>query len=329
MVHLEGYQALKNVEIVAVCDLDSARAQAAATQFGARAYGQFEEMLAAEPLDLVSVVTMPVTHKAIVLAALDAHAHVLCEKPMAMNLVEAREMASAAARSDVTLTLGYNMRRMGSAQYLRELVGSGRVGRALYTRTWCLDTEIPSWGKHHVRALSGGGVFMADAGHVLDLALFVAGFPRPTTLSASATRVFPSKRAGAIEAREYDVEDLGSAHIRFEDGSWMTLEVSWLWDAPEPSYSFEMMCERAGIRLDPLRVMHGVDGEMFDITPPDVAETDWDESVRDEVAAVVDSISRGTAPIVRLEEALVVQALIDACYRSVEAGSEVVVESGE
>jgi predicted dehydrogenase len=272
---------------------------------------------------------MPVTHCEIVLSALEARAHVLCEKPMAMNLGEAQEMAEAARRSGKTLTLGYNMRHMGSSRFLRRLVEDGELGRPIYTRTWCLDNAVPAWGKHHVRALAGGGVFMADAGHVLDLALWVAGYPTPTTLSASCTRVFPRKRAAAVppdEAAAFDVEDLASAHIRFTDGSWMTLEVAWGWDAPEPSYSFEMMGEYGGIRHDPLRVMREVGNEPVDATPAGVADTDWDLSVRSEIEAVVRSVLDGTAPIVRLEDALTVQAIIDACYRSTETGRQVEVQ---
>jgi predicted dehydrogenase len=324
--HLEAYQALPHVNIIAVCDIDARRAAEAADRFGATPYERFDELLASDELDLVSVVTMPVTHREIVVAALAAGIHVLCEKPMAMNLGEAREMAAAAAATSATLTLGYNMRRMGSAQYLRSLVESGEIGRPMYTRTWCLDSEVPAWGKHYVAALAGGGVFMADAGHVLDLALFVGGYSRPTTVSASSTRVFPRKRAGMIppdEAAAYDVEDLASAHIRFDDGTWMTLEVAWGWDAPKPSYSFELIAERAGIRFDPLRVVREVDGRPTDVTPRGIAETDWDTSVRAEVAAVVESIRDRSAPIVALEEALTVQAIIDACYRSTATGREV------
>jgi predicted dehydrogenase len=167
---------------------------------------------------------------------------------------------------------------------------------------------------------------MADAGHVLDLALFVAGYPRPTTVSASATRLFPGKRASVVsqsEASAYDVEDLASGHIRFADGSWMTLEVSWVRDALEPSYSFEMVGDRATICFDPLRVMREVDDVVVDITPSDIADNDWDASVKREVEAVVRSLDDGTAPIVALDDALVVQAIIDACYRSIRAGTEV------
>jgi predicted dehydrogenase len=170
---------------------------------------------------------------------------------------------------------------------------------------------------------------MADAGHVLDLALFVAGYPRATSVAASATRLFPSKRASSLphtEAVAYDVEDLAAAHIRFADDSFMTLEAAWGWDAPEPSYSFEMIGDRAGIMFDPLRVIREVDGRPVDVTPPDLADTDWDASVRRELAAIVHSLQAGTAPIVSLDNALSVQAIIDACYDSVAAGHEVEVK---
>src|SRR5262245_21954380 len=96
-LHLEAYQALPDVDITAICDIDAGRAAEAADRFGATPFERFDELLASDAFDLVSVVTMPVTHKDIVVAALGAGVHVLCEKPMAMNLGEAREMAAAAA----------------------------------------------------------------------------------------------------------------------------------------------------------------------------------------------------------------------------------------
>src|SRR5262245_43230544 len=115
MAHLEAYSAVSDVAIVAVCDIDKARAAKAAEGVNATPYETYDLMLTMETLDLVSVVTMPVSHRDIVVAALDAGIHVLCEKPMAMNTQEAREMAEAAAASRATLTIGYNMRRMGSS----------------------------------------------------------------------------------------------------------------------------------------------------------------------------------------------------------------------
>jgi predicted dehydrogenase len=329
MLHLQAYEAIGELQIAAVCEPDPARAQSAAELFSAVPYTRYEDLIAAEKLDLVSVVTMPATHREIVVAALRAGNHVLCEKPMALSLGEGLEMAAAARESGKTLTLGYNMRHMGSSRYLRSVVERGELGRVICMRAWCLDDAVPSWGRHYTRELAGGGVLMADAGHVLDLTLFVAGYPRPTTVTASATRVFPRKRATAVPRDlhgNYDVEDHASAHVRFADGTWLTLDVAWGWDAPGPSYSFELMGERAGLLHDPLRVMREIDGVVTDVTPAGVADIDWDASVRREIEAVVDAVRTGGAPVVAIEEALTVQAIVDACYRSALAGREVDVE---
>jgi predicted dehydrogenase len=328
--HLEAYGGIEELEIAAVCDADPARARQAAERFSAVPYTRYEDLLAAERLDLVSVVTMPATHRQIVVDALRAGNHVLCEKPMALSLEEGLEMAAAARESGRTLTLGYNMRHMGSSRYLRSVVERGELGPVVCMRAWCLDNAVPSWGRHYTRELAGGGVLMADAGHVLDLTLFVAGYPRPTTVSASATRVFPRKRASAVPRElhaAYDVEDHAGAHVRFADGSWLTLDLAWGWDAPAPSYSFELMGERAGLLHDPLRVMREIDGVVTDVTPAGVADIDWDASVRREIEAVVEAVRMGAEPVVAIDEALTVQAIIDACYRSLRSGREVDVES--
>jgi predicted dehydrogenase len=328
-VHLEAYAGIAELEIAAVCDVDPERAARAAERFGAVPYTRYEHLLASERLDLVSVATMPATHRDIVVSALRTGSHVLCEKPMARTLTEGREMAAAAREAGKTLTLGYNMRHMGSSRYLREFVASGQLGRVISMRAWCLDTGVPSWGPHYTHALAGGGVLMADAGHVLDLALFVAGFPCPTTVTASMTRAFPAKRGSALPPERhsaYDVEDHAAGFVRFADGSWLTLEVAWGWDAPEPSYSFEIMGERAGIRHDPLRVMREIEGEPVDATPESVADIDWETSVKREIATVVAAVRSGSPQVVAIEEALTVQAIIDACYRSAMSGREVDIE---
>src|SRR5262245_1149115 len=94
--HLAACGAIEGGEIEPVSDVDGARATAAAERFGARPYTRYEDLLANEATDLVSIATMPATHRAVTVLALDSGAHVLCEKPMALNLGEAREMAAAA-----------------------------------------------------------------------------------------------------------------------------------------------------------------------------------------------------------------------------------------
>ena len=276
----------------------------------------------------MSVVTIPASHMEIALAALAAGANVLCEKPVARNAAEVERILAAAATAGRFVTGGFNMRFMGSARCLRRLVGEGRLGRPVTIRASCLSVQIPFWGPHYVKELAGGGVIAADAEHVIDLALWIADWPRPRTVSASACRLFPLKRAATAPspdaAARYDVEDTAGGFIRLDGGGWLTLELAWTADLPEPVVGVELQCERGSVRLDPLRVMVEQDGEPVDVTPHEEADVAWDASVSRGIASVVDAVRHHTSPLVTPQQMLDVQRIIDAVYASVERGEEVV-----
>jgi predicted dehydrogenase len=330
--HLLAYRKDPAVEVVAVCDTDPARLREVATEFAVpHHYGDYRQLLDGASYDLVSICTMPVSHHEMVLAAFYAGANVLCEKPMAMNSDEATEMFGAAWQADRILTLGFNMRFMPNAQYLKRFVEGGGLGTPIYTHAWTFATDIPWWGKHYIKRISGGGVLASTAVHVLDLALWVGGNPRPVTASASMSRDFPRKRGESAPSREaaasFDVEDTFSGHIRFEDGSWMTLEGGWSWDRTDYSYSFEMAGDAAAVQFAPLRVVAERDGNPVDATPDRADNANgldgWQQSVEAEIADVVAAVREGRQPLVRAEEALIVQAFVDALYRSAELRQEV------
>jgi predicted dehydrogenase len=327
-VHLEQYKQIEGVEIAAVCDLDPARAESAARDFGAaRQATDYRVLLAGDPLDLVSVCTMPDTHRAMATLALQAGANVICEKPMALNAAEAAAMVEAAEAGRRLLTVGLNMRSMAAAGWLHRFVAEGGVGRVGHIHVWTLDTDIPWWGKHYVKALSGGGVVASTAVHLLDLALYVAGYPAPVGVSATTGRLFPGKR-GATAPNDaawaaYDVEDQAAALIRFAGGASMTLHAAWVHDRVEGSRGFELV-GAAGAVAWPLRVVAERDGEPVDLTPPDVPETGWAESVRLQLADVVRRVRAGEeVGLVTPHQALTLQRLIDAIYASAEQGREV------
>lgn len=334
-VHLEAFRVLPNVEVIAVCDTDAERRERLAAEFGVpHSHGDHGELLDRHELDLVTVCTMPASHRDVTLAALRSGAHVLCEKPFATGLQAAREMVDAARSAQRLLSVGFNMRFTDNALALRDLVERGRLGTPLYARAWGRAGEPPWWGRHYERNVSGGGALAATAVHLVDLALWLAGFPRPLSASATAMTVFPRKRRWTAPAPEaaaaFDVDDLISAHVRFEGGFALTVEGAWVWDRPGWDYSFELQGEAALFELDPLRVtVEGEDG-LHDATPRIERPIDWAVdfplSVRREIEDVVAAIEHGRPPVVRAEEALQVQAITDAIYRSAQIGAEVQVE---
>jgi predicted dehydrogenase len=335
-LHVERLSTIEDVEVVALCDTNDARAAEVAKSFGvASVYRNYRQVLDNHSLDLVTVCTMPFLHREMTVAALDAGAHVLCEKPLAMNATEGRAMLDAAEAAGRLLTVGFNLRHTASAQLLRRFVDSGRFGAPVYTRAWAKASQIPWWGQHYRRDVSGGGALAATAVHLLDLAIWLAGNPSPTTASASMRRLFPVKRGGTqpddAAATAFDAEDLISGHVRFDNGFWLTIEGSWIDNrpsvdgAPSWDYSLDAVGEHAQIQFDPLSIMvEDADCEVVSaIDPDDETGFSFPDSTGALIADVVDAIRSSRPPLVLAEEALVVQAIVDSLYRSATDSHEV------
>ncbi len=331
--HLEAYGRLpETVEVAALCDIREEALAAAGQLFpAARTAADFRGLLEPGDLDLVSVVTMPQTHCEIAVAALEAGAHVLCEKPFAMNVAEADRMLAAAERGGRMIQIGTNMRHMLEAGLLRELVASGKLGKPTYIRAWTYYPDIPWWGPHHIREISAGGALAATAIHIADVALWVAGSPGLVSVSGSTHRLFPHKRAetapDAEERDRYDVEDIAAAHIRLDTGATFVLEGTWAHDRLEAHYSFEMICERGTVCFSPLSVLMDEGGEIVDRTPTGYAGPEqrhsWGDSVNREVSRFVTSIREGTEPSQTRREIRNLQLIQDSVYESSRTGREV------
>src|SRR5205085_12377749 len=118
------------------------------------------------------------------LDAFAAGAHVLCEKPIALNAGEAREMVAAAERAGKFLSMGLQSRHLESGRILRRMLAHGELGDVFFTRVWCGHImNIPGWGHFHHKQLSGGGVVQTSTVHALDFILWVLGNPAPARVT--------------------------------------------------------------------------------------------------------------------------------------------------
>lgn len=341
-LHVECLQAVEDVAVVAICDTDTSRLEeVGSTHHVGHRYTDYRDLLEKHDLDLVTVCTMPVHHMRMTVDAFAAGAHVLCEKPLALNAAEGREMLRAAAAADRMLGIGFNMRFTPNAQIIKRHIDAGDLGRPLYTHAWAKASQIPWWGEHYRKELSGGGALAATAVHFLDLALWFAGFPRPVSASASAAQVFPAKRGptapDAASAARYNVDDLLSAHLRFEDGFWMTLQGSWVDNIPShedgsPSwdYSLDAIGEQAQAVFDPPSIRGEREGEIIELLPPEtVNDVSFPPSVATLIAQTVEAIRTGREAPVTGEQALVTQVIVDAIYESASSEAEVAIDPSE
>ncbi|MFY0780518.1 Gfo/Idh/MocA family oxidoreductase [Peribacillus simplex] len=179
--HLPEYKMNKEVEIVAVCDINEQRAIEVSKQYGAKVYKNYEELLASKTVDAVSVCTPNYLHAPISIAALNKGVHVLCEKPMATSKEEAQAMIQAAKESGKKLMIGHNQRFVSSHQKARQLIECGEIGRIYSFRTafghggpeqWSVDGK-ESWFFKKNEAFIGA---MGDLGvHKTDLLRYILG----------------------------------------------------------------------------------------------------------------------------------------------------------
>ena len=133
--HLEALRHVPHTVPVAVCDVDRTRAEQCAAQFEIPGvYTDYEAMLAAERLDLVIVATQVRQHHGPVLAAARHGVHVICEKPMALNLAEADEMVAACRRAGVRLAVNHQGHVAPAIRRAQAMAASGEIGDLVYLR---------------------------------------------------------------------------------------------------------------------------------------------------------------------------------------------------
>jgi predicted dehydrogenase len=340
--HLEAYRRViadgEAARVVAVCDRDRARAEeAAALSPGARVYDDYRELLERERPDAVSIATPPAFHREQTIAALRKGAHVLCEKPLAMNVAEAREMIAAAERAGRVLTMGLQQRYVPAARYLRDSVERGELGDVFHTRLWTGHVWRLPPSPHFLRsALAGGGVVAATLVHWLDVALWILGNPPVATVSAAAFAKAPRLKnppppfrdvpggAGIVAAS--DVEDFAVGFFRFADGRTLAVEANWLQHPTSRRVGIQFLAELGVAEYMPLALRWDGDGVVVDRTPPGVASAPEEHYFVGVVRDFCRAARTGEPGVITGPQMIQVQAVVDAMYRSARLGHEVGVD---
>ena len=228
-IHARAAQKLPGVELAAVVNHRPESMAAFAAEFNiSRRYATIEELLRDGDVDAVSINTPNSLHAPQSIAALQAGVHVMVEKPMAMDAQEAAEMLAAGERSGALLMVAHCWRFDEEAQWLKEQVDQGRIGRIVRTKGYGVHVNWGPAGWFTQKRFAGGGA-LADMGiHAIDTARFLLGDPQPVSVYA---------RIGTYY-RDFDVDDTGVLLVRWEDGASSYVECGW-WqphsDGPEAS----------------------------------------------------------------------------------------------
>lgn len=263
LFHLEGYSQDPRVKIVALAGLDTDRCTSLAERFNVpNVYRDYQDLLAQDDIDAVSIAVPNFLHKPVAIAALEAGKHVLIEKPLARNEAEGQAMVEAAEKAGKILAISFQRRSRHDVQLMREQVQNGDLGRVYYSKAfWMRRSGIPGWGSWFTSKEAAGGGPLIDLGvHVLDLILYVLGNPKVATVSATTYAEIGTQGRGNWVGRSqgfipdghkgYEVEDLASAFIRFEDGGTLLLEASWAsYGEMEDDFGIQVYGSKGGARM--------------------------------------------------------------------------------
>ena len=236
--HAVAYQALPDAKLTAICDVSEPWLEHCKTQWGVKlAFTDADKLLASPEVDAVSIAVPTHLHAAVTQAALRAGKHVLVEKPMAASAAEGRAMVEAARAAGRNLMVSYNQRFGADMQYLKRLADEGHFGSLYFVRTvWRrplgmlpaprVSRPTRSYDRNWFNeAARGGGVALDLGSHMLDLALWLLGFPPVAEVSGSTYAMFGPEWARA-QGAVFDADDHTVGFVRFATGASLQVEVS-------------------------------------------------------------------------------------------------------
>ena len=338
--HMPSLKKLKNVELVAFCDIILERAEKAAKQYGvegAKVYADYKELLKDKEIEVVHICTPNRSHSFITIDSLEAGKNVMCEKPMAKTTKEAMDMIDAAKRTGKKLTIGYQNRYRPDSTYLKRACENQDLGEIYYAKAHAIRRRaVPTWGVFLNEEEQGGGPLIDIGTHTLDLTLWMMNNYKPKMVVGSVYKKLGNQTEtgnawGDWNPDEYTVEDSAFGFITMEDGATIVLESSWALNSLEVDEAKTTLCgTKAGADMkDGLRI-NGVKYNKQYIEKPDlnaggVAFYDGEtETQADREARLwIDAVINDTEVVVKPEEAMVVTQILEAIYKSAETGKPV------
>lgn len=316
--HAPGFMQDPRVSKVALCDNDPAKLAAAAKELEVDdTTGRWQDIIERDDIGLVSVASPDHLHADMAVAALDAGRHVLCEKPMCMNLAEARAMVAAVERSGKKLMVNNVLRFFERFQHVKSIVDAGELGR-IYAAEGdyihnTLDLIRRGWrGPHRHSCMTGGGV------HMIDLLRWIVG---------EVDEAFCYSTYGVLTDQEAKSPDCMLAILRMKNGAVAKSMTNMA--AQRPALHNLVLYGTKGVFVN-----GKPDGVLYrgDRSEPEPVKAKYgaaDTGSGQKAVAIehlLDAIEHDTDPLVNVYEGARSVAVCDAIFQSYQTGAPVKVE---
>ena len=325
--HIPEYAEHPQAELTGFYDLNQARAQALAEQYGGKAYDSVDDLLADPAIDAVSVCTANHSHAQITIAALKAGKHVLCEKPMAVTLQECEDMVQTARDNHRFLMIGHNQRLAKAHAKAKQLLEQGEIGKVVSFRTtfghggpetWSVDPGANVWFFDRSKAVMGA---MADLGiHKTDLIQFLCG-SYVTGVTARVVTLDKRYADGSL----IGVDDNAFCIYEMANGVVGTMTASWTYYGAEDNST--VLYGTDGIMRiydDPAHsiVVIKKNGERY-LYDVEAIQTNDNQTKSGVIDLWMESLINNTAPEISGESALYAMRAVFGALESSESGTRV------
>lgn len=336
--HINAYLKNPDVELYAFCDINEERVKRMGERYGiTRLYTDKDVMLRELPeIEAVSVCTWNSAHAPCTIAALNAGCHVICEKPMATSAKEAREMKEAADRNGKLLMVGFVRRYGNDCAILNDYIKNGYFGELYYGKATYLRRNGSPGGWFGDKSRSGGGPLIDLGVHVIDLTRYLCGNPKPVSVYGATFDKLKNRpevkgsAGGYVSAEKssqdiFDVEDLATALIRYDNGVVISVEASFSLNIKHDIGNIELFGTKAGARLDSeLEIYTELNGYMSNVQLAIPSALSFDGLFANEINHFVDCVRNGTTCKSPAEDGITLMEILDGIYLSAQTGHEVI-----
>src|SRR5688572_14214333 len=262
------------VVMKAICGRDREGVKKAAETWGWESFEtDWKKLIKREDIDVVDISAPGNLHAEMAIAAARAGKHIICEKPLANSLAEARNMLKSVQKAGVKNMVFFNYRRVPAVAFARQMIREGKLGeiyhfRAAYLQDWIVDAEFPLVWRLD-KKIAGSGALGDIGAHIIDLSLFLVGeisevvadlktFIKKRPLLESGSAFFAQKKAGPPQLGTVTVDDAALFIARFKNGAMGSFEATRFATGRKNANQFEIYGSRGALsfNLESLNELH-------------------------------------------------------------------------
>jgi predicted dehydrogenase len=328
--HIPGWKKLKDVEIIAACDLSEKARERVKKEFNIpMIFSDYTELVKVEEIDIVDICAPNALHYPVTISALKNGKHVICEKPLAIKAQEVEEMIKASKTYKKKLMCAQHQRFRPESEIVKKIIDDGKFGEIYFSNIYAVRRRfLPPAPTFIKKELSGGGPLFDIGVHILDLTYWLMGSPLVESVYGLTFTKFGKNKNianlwGQWDRKMFDVEDFAAGFVKFSDGRGLNLTCSWISNIENPEdFSAQLYGTKSGIHWPKLKIFTEENKILKDIElKVDIQNAEHPH--HKEIRLFLESVKNNEGVPVKPEETYEVTKILEGIYKSAEKKKEI------